>query len=567
MADTLSIDYAVRSEAGDKAENADAADARVPKGGLLLAKGVAAAVADGVSSSEGGKQASEVCITGFLSDYFSTPESWTVKHSVGKVLGALNRWLHAQGQTRFQCARGMVSTFSGLVIKSTTAHVFHVGDCRIYHFRAGLLEQLTRDHRVWIGKDREFLSRAMGVDPHVDIDYRSLAVEPEDLFLFTTDGVHGHLSDNRLAELLCAHRDSPQTCVNLMTEEALRNGSGDNVTCQLLKVLRLPTQSEDDILQQLNELPFPPPLAPGMTIDGYQILRELHASKRSEVFLALDPAARRQVTLKTPSVNFRDDPDYLEDFLHEEWVGRRIDNAHVLKVLATPHRRFLYNLSEHVRGQTLRQWLHDHPRTDINLTRDFVQQLAEGLRAFHRLDMLHLDLKPENVLVDERGTLKIIDFGSTRVAGAAETQDGRASGHVQGTLSYTAPECLDGLCSNRSDIYSLGVIAYELLTGALPYGESDQPRARPRLRYVSARRHDELLAPWVDGALHKAVRPDPRQRYDSLSEFLRDLSHPNQLFIDDRPKPLLERNPIAFWQALSALLILGHVIWLYHCTH
>lgn len=563
MSNTLRIDYAVSTEAGNKAENADAADAMVPEGTSLLNKGIAAAIADGMSSSEGGKEASQVCVTGFLNDYLSTPDSWTVKTSATKVLGAINRWLFAQGQMRYDSAKGMVTTFTGLVIKSTTAHVFHVGDARLYLYREGQLEQLTNDHRVWVSKDRDFLSRAMGIDAHLDIDYKSLATEPGDIFLFTTDGITGHVTDNRLRQFLSEHGDNLQACSNGILEESLHNGSTDNVTVQLLKVLELPTQNEDDILQQITELPFPPDLSNGMKIDGYELLRELHASRRSEVFLAQSQETGEKVILKTPSVNFRDDPAYIEGFLHEEWVGRRISNPHVLRILDTPKRRFLYNISEYVEGQSLRQWMDDHPQTHINTVREYLTQISEGLRAFHRLEMIHLDLKPDNVLLDQQGVLKIIDFGSTRVAGSLEINTTYQNDAVQGTVNYAAPECANGQGSSRSDIFSLGIVAYELLTGKLPYGDSDRPRAADRLIYRSAREHNDKIQSWVDEALRKATHPNAKKRYDTMSEFLYDLSRPNPSFTGESSKPLIERNPLAFWKGLSAALLLLNLVLLY----
>ncbi len=562
MSPRLEIDYAAVTEKGRKDENADAADALVPEGTALRNKGIAAAICDGMSSSEGGVEAAQTCVRGFLDDYFSTPDSWTVKTSATKVLGALNRWLWSQGQRRYDSARGMVTTFTGLVIKSHTAHLFHVGDSRLYLFRDGELEQLTRDHRVWVSKDRDFLSRAMGIDAHVDIDYRALAVEPDDVFLFTTDGVTGYVTDNRLSELLREHADNLQVCAQRIMEEALHAGSHDNVTCQLLRVVTLPEHTEDDILQQINELPFPPPLSPGTRIDNYEILRELHLSARSEVFLARDTESGEKVILKTPSVNFQDDPAHLEGFLHEEWVGRRIRNPHVARLLDTPKRRFLYNVSEYIEGQTLRQWIEDHPQTHINTAREYLTQIAEGLRAFHRLEMVHLDLKPENILIDAQDVLKLIDFGSTRVAGTREIAS-RIEDHVEGTVDYTAPECIDGDYSNRSDIFSLGVIAYELLTGKLPYGHSERPRPASKLHYIPARQYNDKLQPWVDGALRKAVHPNPAKRYETMSEFLYDLSHPNPAFSEDAQRPLVERNPLAFWKGLSALLALGNLVLLY----
>ncbi len=559
MSAELQLDYACRTEAGDKPENADASGARAPEGDLLLTKGAAAAIADGMSASEGGREAAEVCVTGFLNDYFSTPESWTVRTSGAKVLGAINRWLCGQGQTRYDSARGMVTTFSAAVIKSTTAHIFHVGDSRIYLYRRGELEQLTRDHRIWLSNEREFLSRAMGADPHVDIDYRKVALEEGDLLFFSTDGVHEHLSDLQLKRFLEAGDGSLKRTVNEIVEAALKSGSGDNVTCQLVRIVSLPTENEKDVMQRLNELPFPPDLRPGMRIDDYEILRELHASKRSEVFLALDTVNKEKVVLKTPSVNYRDDPEYLDAFLHEEWVGRRVNNVHVVKVFKPRRRRFLYNVSEYIEGKSLAQWMNDHGPATLAQTRNFIAQIIDGLRALHRLEMVHQDLKPDNILIDRYGTLKLIDFGSTRVAGMDEIDSTLDRSTPQGTLSYAAPECLRGEgCTRRSDFYSLGVIAYQLLTGALPYGETDSPQLKRKLVYRSARQYAQVPE-WMDAALAKAVNPEPRQRYAHLSEFQQDLSHPNPEF-ENHDIPLIERNPLGFWKGLALVSLLANLL-------
>ncbi len=556
----LEIDYGFRSEAGAKAENADSCNAHVPSGELLRSKGVAAAIADGVSSSEGGRDAAIAMVRGFLTDYFSTPESWTVKTSTARVLGALNRWLCGQGQALYNHPMGMLTTFSGLVIKSTTAYIVHVGDSRIWLYRDGDLEQLTRDHRVWAADNREFLTRAMGADAHIDIDYQTLAVETGDVFLFTTDGVHGFLTHGGILEQLNTEQCNLQACANALVEQALANGSNDNASCQLLRVLSLPDEDEGDIYQRLQELPFPPDLNPGMTIDGYRILRQLHASRRSEVFLVLDTESDTQMVLKTPSVNYRDDPEFLDGFLHEEWVGRCVNSPHLLKVLETRRRRFLYNLTEYVEGQSLAQWIQDKQPATLEQARDFSHQLIEGLRALHRQEMYHQDLKPDNILIDRHGILKLIDFGSTRIAGLAEIDSSLDHNLPQGTINYSAPECLRGeRCDKRSDLYSLGVIVYEMLTGHLPYGDSDSRNPDRRRPYTSARRYNPALPNWVDGALEKAVRLDRARRYEVLSEFEYDLAHPNKHF-EKRTIPLLERDPLRFWKTLTLLLFLLNLI-------
>jgi len=154
------------SQAGSKDRNDDSYGVLIPTGPELESKGIAMAIADGMSSSEGAKAASETCVKSFLEDYYATHDSWTVKKSVGLVLKAVNNWLYAQGQTLHLTDRGMVSTFSGIVLKAGMAHVFHAGDSRISLVRDRAVEPLTRDHRVRVARSKDYLSRAMGINPN-----------------------------------------------------------------------------------------------------------------------------------------------------------------------------------------------------------------------------------------------------------------------------------------------------------------------------------------------------------------------------------------------------------------
>jgi serine/threonine protein kinase len=222
-------------------------------------------------------------------------------------------------------------------------------------------------------------------------------------------------------------------------------------------------------------------------------------------------------------------------------------------------RNFLYVVTEYIDGQTLTQWMIDNPKPGLETVRGIVEQIARGLRAFHRLEMLHRDLRPENVMIDRTGTVKIIDFGSTRVAGVAEAARAGDDNAVPGTFQYTAPEHFLGEGgTSRADLYSLGVVTYQLLTGRLPYGpRMAQARTRAQQRavaYVSALDGDREIPAWIDGVLKKAVHPDPAKRYEELSEYLFDLRHPNEAFLRSAAAPLIERNPLLFWKALSLVL-------------
>ena len=573
MTRTLRLRLGQFSDRGVKPANEDFHGALVPEGEALTLKGAVFAIADGMSSSESARLAAEYAVKNFLNDYFATPDSWTVRHSAERVLSALNRWLCGQGVRMLDPSRGMVTTFSALVLKSTTAHIFHIGDTRIWRLRDATLEPLTQDHHHWASQERVYLNRALGIDPHLDIDYRSLAVEVGDGFLFTTDGVHEYVPPLEIKRLIGANGDNLDAACRALTAAARAAGSPDNLTCQVLRIDELPLPDAESVFQQLTELPFPPELEPGMILDGYRILREIHASPASQLYLALDPDSGRQVVLKTPSVNFQDDPAYLERFRHEEWVGRRVDSPHVLKVSEpVRRRRFLYHVLEYLDGQTLRQWMAEHPRPPLAEARDILTQIARGIRAFHRLDMLHRDLKPENLHIDRHGTVRIMDFGSVKIAGIAEIASPVEQTDLLGTRNYTAPEVLRGEpATTGSDLFAFGVIAYELLTGRLPYGErlgrEINAKAMARLRYVSARSERPDLPVWIDGALEKAVRLDPKRRYTVETELVYDLLHPNAEFIERRNRPLLERNPVGFWRGVALLSLLVNLILLYLLNH
>ena len=567
----LKASLAFATDKGIKADNEDFVGAIMPDEPQLTHKGIVAAIADGMSGSDAGKQASQACVASFLSDYFSTPDSWSVKQAGQKVLSATNSWLYSQGQIRYQSAKGLVSTLSIIVLKSTTAYLFHIGDSRIYRLRKGNLEQLTRDHRIWISQDKNYLSRAMGIEPRLEVDYKTLPLEQGDLFLMATDGIHDFIDDKTLKKLLLDSSDLTLLAKKIL-QQAKANNSDDNLTCQLLRVVSLPEAKEDEILRRHANLPFPPPLQPGMILDGYRIEAELHASKRTQIYCALDTRSNTQVILKTPSVLYDDDTHFIEHFLHEEWAGKRIDHNNVIKVLSTSRpKSCVYYVTEYLEGQTLRDWMTANPKADIITVRKIVEQIAKGLRAFHRKEMLHQDLKPENIMFDKNGVIKIIDFGSVKIAGIAEIAPLEFDNeeNILGTLNYTAPEYHLGQRGTvKSDLYSLAVIAYEMLNAALPFGydmpEKPSQGFLANLSYIPSFHHNPMVPAWIDGALKKATAITPQLRHDELSEFLYDLYHPNASFMRTEDTiPLLQRNPLRFWQGLSTILTLIVVVLLY----
>jgi len=565
MPNTLRISVGQYSTAGRKPTNQDFYGAYIPDESLRALKGICIAIADGISSSDVSHIASESAVKGFFADYYCTPEAWSVKTSAQRVLTAINSWLYAQSQRsqyRYEQDKGYVCTLSALVLKGNSAHIFHAGDARIYRLQGKSLEQLTTDHRLHISEETTYLSRAMGASAQLDLEYRSQSLEAGDTFILATDGVYEFLPAHSVADCLQSIGDNLDQAARQLVEEALANGSDDNLTLQIVRIEQLPSAGVHDIQQKLRELPLPPAIAPRMEFDGFRIVRQIHASSRSHVYLAVDLASQRQVAIKMPSTELRSDSDYLEHFFLEEWIARRIDNIHVAKPCFSERpRSFLYVVSEYVAGQTLSQWMIDHPRPDLESVRNIIEQIAKGLRAFHRLEMLHQDLRPENILIDHTGTVKIIDFGSTRVAGINEIAGSAQHNPIPGTAQYTAPEYFLGEPGTpASDLFSLGVIAYQMLSGRLPYGtevaKSRTSAAQKKLVYASVLDDEREIPAWIDHTLKRAVHINPYKRYHEFSEFLYDLRHPSSAFLSATQPPLLERNPLMFWQLLSFILAL-----------
>ena len=549
------------TDQGRKPGNQDFHSSHIPQGNPLRLKGAAFAVADGISSSPVSHIASEVAVKSFLDDYYCSSDAWTVRHAGERVLAATNGWLHAQGQrgeARYNPDRGYVCTFSALIIKARTAHLLHIGDSRIYHLRDGSLEQLTKDHRLWISQDESYLSRALGISPEIEVDYHSLSLQAGDCFVLCTDGVAEFCDTDFLIRTL--QQSDPEQAATTLVQHALEQGSDDNLTLQVVRVDQLPTVENQTLLQQIGSLPLPPALRQGDTLDGYHLLRALHSSSRSHIWQAEDLDSKEQVILKIPATDQSDDPAYLERLLLEEWVARRIDNPHVMKAAVSERpRHYLYTVTEWIDGQTLAQWQRDNPNADLETVRNIIEQIANGLQAMHRMEILHQDLKPDNVMIDRNGCVRIIDFGSARIAGIVEADARLTQPDMLGTALYMAPEYFIGeAITSRADLYSLAVITYFLLSGRYPYdtqvAKARTASAQRRLIYHPVLDDEREIPVWLDATLKKALHPSPWKRYAELSEFIYELRHPGQVFLNRSKPPLMERHPVRFWKATSALL-------------
>jgi serine/threonine protein phosphatase PrpC len=558
MALPLTVSIGSATHPGVKSINQDFIGSVTPKEPLLSSKGIVLAMADGISSSQVSQEASKAAVESFLEDYYCTSESWSVETSAQKSIKSINALLCSQTRNspyRFEKDKGYICTFSALVLKSNTAHLFHSGDTRIYQLVEQQLTQLTEDHRRIISDEVSYLSRALGIDQTFEVDYQSKPIEEGDIYLIATDGVYEFLKPQQIIQII-ENGSTLNEAANTIIEQALKVGSDDNLSVQIARVDHVPDYQLDEV-HQLTLLPLPPRLAPRMEFDGYEILREIYISSRSHVFLARDLDTQQTVVIKTPSTELKDDKQYLERFMLEEWIANRIDNPHVAKAIkANRKRHYLYLVSEFIDGISLNQWMIDNPKPTLEQVRNIIEQVANGLQAFHRQEMIHQDLRPANIMIDGTNTVKIIDFGSTFIAGVTDVASEEM---MRGTIRYSAPEYFLGqLGTQASDIYALAVITYQMLSGEFPYSakmaQANSVSAQKKLYYRSLINDDSTLPSWIDDTLAHALQINPLKRYSELSEFIYDLRHPNKLHLAKTKRPLMQRDPVKFWKGMSFVL-------------
>jgi len=583
------------SSAGKKEVNQDAFAALTPKDSELMTKGAIAAIADGVSSASKAAEASQLAVTQFISEYYATPETWSTQKSASKVLNSLNQWLfsqsshnqgspfdsntHAQTHDYSSSESHWLTTFSALILKSTSGYIFHVGDSRIAKFRQQQLEVITRDHNRKQGNRHVILTRAMGADTRLKVDVHQVDLQAGDLFILTCDGVHDFIAPKDFAKLISnignsATEKDLENLSKTIVEQAITNGSDDNVSCLLVKINQVPNRKLEEVERDLQQRAIPPALKVGDNIDGYTVRKIIHASIRSHLYLVDNSLPEKSLTssakkpqafiLKTPSENFADDSVYLQGFMREAWVGERINHTNIMKVESAQSKsKFLYHLCEYVDGQTLSEWMHDNPKPSIAQVRDIIQQIVSALRAFQRHELVHRDLKPDNIMIDAFGQIKLIDYGTVSVASLDENHETIAESVPPGSLNYIAPETLLNMeADNKSDLFSLGVICYQLLSGELPY----KPMRRAEVtfkeyqqwQYRSIKQFRPELPVWLDLTLQQATMADPKDRYQAFSEFHSNINKPNITAVEEyKTQPLLQRNPVLFWQGVSFLLAIA----------
>jgi serine/threonine protein kinase len=385
-------------------------------------------------------------------------------------------------------------------------------------------------------------------------------VAPHDRFLLCSDGVHGFLAPEAIAGIM-RERVSSEDTARALVAAALDAGSADNCTALVLDVVGLETADATDIGAGIAQLPLVPVPQGGETVDGFVLKVLLSDGRYTRLFGAEDEVEGGEVALKFPKPLVASVDTYRTAFVREAWVGARVSSPWLGHVIELPPGRqsCLYTVMPLYQGELLETRLTRRPGLGLEEGRNIAIKLARAAAALHRAGIIHRDIKPDNVILEGGGSLKLIDFGVVRIPGLEEAPPE----DIPGTAAYMAPEMFEGEAGNEAtDIYALGVTLFRAFSGEYPYGNPDavSPPRRLRPTPLSALRPD--LPAWPQAALSRAIAKDPAERFRDMAEFALEMeAGPARApLAAPRPQTLYERNPLRFWQGIAALLALALIV-------
>ena len=563
---SFDLDIGVASERGPRERLEDFVAARRPEA-QDEAMGFIGAVADGVSAGGEGRMAAQTSVMALVEDYFGAPPTWDTTVVLDRVIGAHNAWLASHNRRHQNSA---MSTLTTLVLRGHSWTLAHVGDTRAYLLRDGECRLLTQDHALDHPDLRSRLTRAMGLEESIRIDYLQGELQRDDCFVLLSDGVHGALPLSSVAAF--AVQGTAQQASDTLVRQALGAGSADNASALVVRVNSLARVRLDDALTRGRHLPAPPRLKVGEVLDGLLVTALVADTGVHLLYQVRQLATRELKALKTLHPTRANDPQERAMLAHEAWLAARVSErvgggaeGSLVRLADVPDASAFYLLYDWHPGRTLEQ-LRRKPAAAFGV-RDVIQwgvAAAQSLGRLHRLGIVHRDVKPANLHLGDDGRLRLLDLG---VALSGHESGEQRDLHA-GTPSYMNPELWDGQPSDaRSDLFALGVTLYQLLTGHLPYGEIEPYQ---RQRYRRDPKAPSRLRPdvpiWLDRIVLKAVARDRRSRFETAEELLLALQRgASRPLAAPGGTPLVHRDPAALWKialALSLLLNVLLVTWL-----
>jgi hypothetical protein len=474
-----------------------------------------------------------------------------------------------------------------LTLRGQSWTVAHVGDTRAYLIRDHTLRLLTQDHCLDHPDLRSRLTRAIGQDDAVRVDYLQGELQPGDSFVLLSDGVHTRLTQKQIVALCGLAVDSSDANVNAqnaseaLVQAALQAGSQDNASALVVHVRGLAASHLEDALQRSRHLSALPKLKVGDVIDGYAVTALVSDTGAHLLYQVRDLKSRALKALKTLSPTSANDPQERAMLAHEAWLSARvtermaermsepstaIQSEGFVRLNESRDPSAFYLIYDWHAGQTLEQLrLAAAPDNDGLAVADIVAwglAASRSLGRLHRLGVVHRDIKPANFHLGEDGQLRLLDLG---VALSGREPVEQRSLHA-GTPSYMNPELWDDEpADGQSDLFALGVTMYQLLTGHLPYGEIEpyQKGAFRRDPKPPSRMRPNVPI-WLDHCVLKAVARDKKVRFETAEELMLALQRgASRPLTAPAASSLVVRDPSAVWKLVAVVSVVVNLLLVY----
>ena len=533
--------------------------------------GAVMALADGVGGQGNGAVASALAIEAVTKTFQAVKPAQSPNQVLFQMFNAANLAVFDAAASDPSKAR-MATTLTAAIIRNNEVTVGHVGDCRLYLIHNGSPRRITTDHS-YVGLQlkmgliserdamnsplRSVLTRSVGQDPTIRVDYYTITIAERDRLVLCCDGIHGVVTEREVYDVV-SKTDPDEACKQLV-DLAIRRGTDDNLSIQVVRVDQveqvtyyrgLPAYHRTVAPAMSNELRL------GETLDDrFQVLDVINRSGMASIYRATDLKTQQTVAVKVPHMQFESDPGFFARFKREEEIGLALQHPHILHVIdAGDAKSRPYIVMELLDGQTLAQVMGSVGCLPVADALTITSRICDALEYMHEHSVIHRDLKPQNIMICNDGSIRVMDFGIAKSAGARRITFTGFSPPL-GTPDYMAPEQVKGKRGDeRTDIYSLGAMLYEMVTGAAPFeGQNAYMIMNARLTGdpVAPRKLKPELSPHVEEIVLHAMERNPVDRYPSAASMKADLDNPESVPLTGRHERLQPPQP---WKARRAML-------------